>query len=151
MNICCNSLTVTGRGISTLLDSIQSKKSKFDFRRVKPYPFTSKFHSWGLRRSKISGSTQGWDGWNYKWCCENWGTMTPGVDAVIHKFKGAATITFATTMAPPTPIIAKLSKQFPKLCFELEFGNGSRLLAGRARWSKGKLEHEEYATKEIQA
>jgi len=136
-----NTLTVTGRGVPKMLKSIKSKDSAFDFKRVKPYPLTFKFNSWGLHRGKFSHSAPTWDGWNCDWCVENWGTTWVTWDPVIHKFKGGATIDFGTQYVPPIPVITKLSEQFPRLVFEMEFIDTQSEWAGRARWSKGNLEY----------
>jgi len=46
-----NYLTVTGQGVTKMLKSIKSKDSEFDFKRVKPYPFTFKFNGWRTARA----------------------------------------------------------------------------------------------------
>lgn len=60
----------------------------------------------------------------YDWCCNNWGTKWDACDAsVCRNDPNAATISFQTAWAFPTPVIQKLSEMFPELKIEGKYAD----------------------------
>lgn len=106
-------------------------KSALDFNQVIPCPQELyETESMGLpsehpnraayeARCAANKAKYGYETW-YEFCCEEWGTKWNACDAAIvdKETTNYVDYVFNTAWAPPTPVIVKMSKDWPSLLFK---------------------------------
>ncbi len=81
----------------------------------------------------------------YNWCPKNWGTKWE----VFHKdieFKAANHLVFDTAWSPPTKWLYAVSKEYPRLIFELAYSEARMMFAGVITVKDGETLSEEDVT-----
>ena len=56
-------------------------------------------------------------GWDYNWCCKNWGTKWNCNEVEFYN----GIYSFNTAWSPPAPVIKRMGELFPKLTFHLYY------------------------------
>ena len=118
-----NKVTITGPEVSikSLLDSVQSRSSLFDFETIFPTP--------KLSRNQLQD-----------WRSTNWGTVRNSIDAVISQSNPThVTITFQTVWKSPTAVVKVLSSQHPDLGVLLTSEYQSEKCVRLTTYSRGEI------------
>ena len=161
-NWCENELTITGplAEVSALMEAVRGNgvlgddETPFDFNKIIPYPDSFKrldIESDAIQKKIDAMSNKdraeyiarhGWpkDGYNqggYQWCAKEWGTKWPACNPVVSDRKYGKHIAFRTPWGPPKPVIAALSKQFPKVKLTLRFWEGGMQFKGKEVYKGG--------------
>jgi hypothetical protein len=124
-NWCENKLQVTGfeNGKETQAFFERHKgEGDLSFEKAAPYP---------------QGS-----GWDYDWCCENWGTKWDADGAQAYVGERDLTYHFETAWSPPLQWLKTVAAQYPKLRFTLRYDESSEAFMG-FELAHGKLLREE--------
>lgn len=75
----------------------------------------------------------------YTWEINNWGCKWGGTESsLVNEEPSFLQYTFDTAWSPPEEFINKISKDWPTLCFELEYEEPGMAFAGRAEWFDGE-------------
>jgi hypothetical protein len=77
--------------------------------------------------------------WGTKWDLECADKEGAALGCYTHD-PGVMSIAFDTAWSPPEAVIGYAAKQFPKLRFELEFGEPGMCFAGKTVWANGAME-----------
>lgn len=142
-NWCDNELEIRGKAkdLIEVANAVKGENGEFDFNQILPYP--EKFTKLdAIATQYMKDNPDDWagrpkDGYNqggYEWCANNWGTKwntscndNNTEDAVERLSKldpetvAILSYTFDTAWAPPTPVMLKLSEQFPKVTVMLSY------------------------------
>lgn len=122
-NYCNNYLNISGsiEEINSLLNAVRGKNSEkercFSFQEIIPCPM----------------------GWDYDWCCKNWGTKWDAVDPEVLIGENNATFYFESAWTPPTPVIKALTKMYPSLRFDHEYWEPGDVYYGHEIYENGDI------------
>lgn len=139
-NYCSCDLYIKGplKDQQNLINSIKNEDSCFDFNKIIPYPEhfakadeeSHKFKDYLKTLSSEEYSKymetheypkDGYNQGGYEWCCGNWGTKWNAIEPILKINKTSIKYYFETAWSPPYPIIAQLSRMYPKLTFTLKY------------------------------
>jgi len=132
-NWCFNKLTISGAlaeltRVQELVrgtDAESGEPMAFDFNRVSSCP----------ESLTDPGAKQAW-------CEENWGTKWNLTAESILRAEGprdgVLLYCFESAWAPPSPLVARLAAQFPKLSLELVFGEPGAGFVGKESYANGE-------------
>lgn len=127
-NWCKNNLRIKDNGEKTLelLEYVKDEKGEFTMNKAVPMPkeledTESPNTTSGEDRKKLI-EKYGADNW-YDWRCNNWGVKWDAGDSEFWKDGDDWMISFQTPWDPPCEFVKKLSAQFPKITFILQFAD----------------------------
>mgnify|MGYP001161060330 CR=1 FL=1 len=93
---------------------------------------------------KLGVPKEDWVTSGYEWENSNWGCKWGGSEAELtEREEGMLGYTFSTPWGPPMGFMEKVIKDYPELCFELEYEEPGMAFAGKTEWSGGELTFEE--------
>lgn len=132
-NWCKNNLRIVSNGEKVLdvLEMLKDEDGEMTFNKVVPMPkeldeTTSPVQDTvpEEERNKLV-EKYGADNW-YDWRCKNWGVKWDASESGFWEDKDGWIISFQTPWAPPCEFMEKLSAQFPKITFVLQFAEENR-------------------------
>ena len=93
---------------------------------------------------KLGIPEEDWVDSGYEWEQKHWGCKWGSSEAELtEREDGMLGYTFNTPWGPPMEFMEKVTKDYPELCFELEYEEPGMAFAGKSEWSDGKLTFEE--------
>ena len=121
-----------------------------DFNNFIPYPkkykdVDDKAKQWReTNKCKIPPFKDGYNSGGYDWCIKNWGTKWNATAVRIGEYNiktrtAVVIYDFQTAWSPPNPVVYKMSKMFPSLCFELKFFEGGVGYKGVFKCENGEI------------
>lgn len=129
-NWCKNNLRIKDNGekILELLEYVKDENGNFTMNKAVPMPKELEDTQSPVsdtatkeeceRLNKLYGA----DNW-YDWRCENWGVKWDANDSGFWKDEDDWIISFSTPWGPPCEFMKKLSAQFPKMTFVMQFAD----------------------------
>lgn len=129
-NWCKNNLKIEGNGekILELLELIKNDKGEMTFSKLAPLPDELKDTKSPVpdtvsqeERKRLIEKYEA-DNW-YDWQCKNWGCKWDAQESDFYKDGDDWIVTFQTPWGPPIEFMRKLSKQFNKMTFTLQFAD----------------------------
>ena len=129
-NWCKNNLRIKDNGekVLELLEYVKDENGHFTMNKAVPMPEELKTTSSPVRDTvpdeerKRLIEMYGADNW-YDWSCKNWGVKWDANDSGFWKDGEDWIISFSTPWGPPCEFMKKLSAQFPKMTFILQFAD----------------------------
>jgi len=118
-NWCENELRATGteKAIKALQKYLSKGKNDLEFMFVLPPPNNE---------------------WDYNWCIGNWGTKWEPESVWSDWENDAVSFEMWTAWGPPVGIVQALATKFPKLKWELTYGETGMDFSGLMQWEKGQ-------------
>lgn len=130
-NWCKNNLKIKDNGekILELLAYVKDEEGNFTMNKAVPMPKeledTESPNTESAEKRKKLIEKYGVDNW-YDWHCNNWGVKWDASESGFWKDGDDWMISFQTPWGPPTEFVKKLSAQFPKITFILQFADEGR-------------------------
>lgn len=127
-NWCKNNLRIKDNGEKTLelLEYVKDEKGNFTMNKAVPMPKelkdTNSPNFGNEEEKKKLVEKYGADNW-YDWRCKNWGVKWDAQESGFWKDGDDWMISFSTPWGPPCEFMKKLSTQFPKITFILQFAD----------------------------
>ena len=127
-NWCKNNLRIKDNGEKTLelLEYVKDDNGEFTMNKAVPMPKeledTESPNTTGEEGRKKLIEKYGTDNW-YDWRCANWGCKWDASESGFWKDGNDWMISFQTPWGPPCEFMKKLSAQFPKMTFMLQFAD----------------------------
>lgn len=127
-NWCKNNLRIKDNGEKTLelLEYVKDEEGNFTMNKAVPMPKeledTESPNTASEEEKKKLIEKYGVDNW-YDWHCNNWGVKWDASESGFWKDGDDWMISFQTPWGPPCEFIRKLSKQFPKMTFIVQFAD----------------------------
>ena len=159
-NWCQNNLRIKDNGekVLELLEYVKNEKGEFTMNKAVPMPKelvnTESPNRASQEEKKRLVEKYGVDNW-YDWRCKNWGVKWDASESEFRKDGDDWIISFQTPWGPPCKFMEKLSVQFPKMTFVLQFAeeNMGSYPLGQATYIDGReyLEGPEEGTDEADA
>lgn len=133
-----NDLIITGpkKDRDALRERASGDHDALDANKFIPYPEKFRVLDEARREAEMKAERgeitreEAWavkDGYNsggYEWCIENWGTKWGFYDVEEKHTSDKLFYNFFSAWSPPTPVIRKMSEEFPKLTFSLRYYEG---------------------------
>lgn len=127
-NWCKNNLKIKDNGekVLEILEILKDEKGEFTMNKVVPMPdelenTTSPNRASEQEKNKLI-EKYGVDNW-YDWRLKNWGCKWDASDSGFWKDGDDWVVSFSTPWGPPDEFMKKLSAQFPKVTFILQFAD----------------------------
>lgn len=129
--------------LRAFLQQMKSDESELDFNRLIPYPEKYKklddiaaqwdeSHKYDTTIPRQQRPKDGYNQGGYEWCIEHWGTKWNSYKvSVTEDACDLVEINFRTAWSPPKPVIAKASKLFSELTFDLRYFDGGARFHGQ--------------------
>ena len=127
-NWCKNNLRIKDNGEKTLelLEYVKDEKGNFTMNKAVPMPkefeYTESQNTASEEEKKKLVEKYGADNW-YDLRCKNWGVKWDAQESGFWKDGDDWIISFSTPWGPPCEFMKKLSAQFPKMTFILQFAD----------------------------
>ena len=131
-NWCKNNLRIVSNGEKVLdvLELLKDEDGEMTFNKIVPMPKELEGTTSPVQdtvpeeeRNKLV-EKYGADNW-YDWRCKNWGVKWDASESGFWKDGDDWIISFQTPWGPPIEFIQKMSKQFDKMTFELQYADES--------------------------
>ncbi len=125
-NWCSNTIEISGdaEDIKKLLQNAKGEKSDFSLDQLVPIPKEEA------------------DNW-YSWNVANWGTKWDLSDVVVEVNDDNVIVNCQTAWGPPLEGLAKISKDYPNLNFEIVYEESGMDFCGKSYFVNGEGEHDE--------
>lgn len=147
-NWCKNNLKIKGNGekVLELLELMKDEDGQMTFNKLVPMPKELENteaptpENMSEKKKKYLLEKCGATNW-YDWHCKNWGCKWDASESAFYQRGNDWYISFQTPWGPPIEFIQKVSKQFNKMTFELQYadeGYGQQPL-GEAIISEGSV------------
>lgn len=129
-NWCKNNLKIKGNGekVLELLELMKDEDGEMTFNKLVPEPIELKDTTSPTpdsvsqeERDRLKKLYEA-DNW-YDWRCQNWGVKWDASESGFYKRGDDWVVSFETPWGPPIEFIKKVSRQFNKMTFELQFAD----------------------------
>lgn len=129
-NWCKNNLRIKGNGekVLELLEMMKDEDGQMTFNKLVPMPKELENteaptpENMSEKKKKYLLEKCGATNW-YDWHCQNWGCKWDASESGFYQRGNDWYISFETPWGPPTEFIKKVSEQFNKMTFELQFAD----------------------------